>query len=114
MARVHVVEDTPEIALMAKFLLEAEDRHEVVTTTEEFERVLHAEAWEGIDVAIVDLMLPGVSGKEILLWLFEHRPEIRRVVMTASLPSAEEVMGLAQATLIKPFSLSDLTRAVEA
>lgn len=112
MARVRVVEDTPEIALLAKFLLEQSD-HDVLTTTGEFDRVFRDEVWEGIDVAIVDLMLPGVSGKEILLWLFEHRPDIRRVVMTASLPSAEEVMGLAEATLIKPFSLSDLIRAVE-
>ena len=112
MARIRVIEDTPEIAWLAKFHLEAE-HHTVITTTGEFERVLRDEAWNDIDVAVVDLMLPGINGKEILRWLSEHRPDIRRIAMTASLPSAEEVIGLAHETLIKPFSSSELARAVD-
>ena len=111
-ARIRVVEDTAELAFLTKYHLEQEG-HEVVTTTAEFERLLRPEPWQDVDVAIVDLMLPGVRGEEILGWLCEHAPEIRRIAFTASVVHAADVMGLAHRTLIKPASKDDLFDAVE-
>lgn len=80
--RVAIVEDSTEIAEMLRTLLEWEGM-EVVTFTADFAALLSEVPWEGIDVAVIDLMLPEVDGERILAYLADHRPGVRRVVLSA-------------------------------
>lgn len=68
--------------------------------------------WERVSVAIVDLMMSPVSGIEILAWLVEEHPSVRRIAWSA----AEDMLrrlpeGLAHAAVGKP-SLDTLIEAV--
>jgi DNA-binding response OmpR family regulator len=110
---VRIVEDTAAIAIwLADALsLQTEDV-QTVTTTGEFGRLLRPEPWEGIDAALVDVMLPEVSGIDILHYLAEHHPQVKTICMTASLPSASEATGLADRVLVKPFSMTELLTAL--
>lgn len=85
---------------------------QVETTTSDFESLLSPDPWDGIDVAVSDLMLGAISGQDILRYLREHHPHIRRIAMTAALVSAAEVTGLADQVLVKPFPSGDLIEAI--
>ncbi len=45
---------------------------------------IHPASWEGVTVAIVDLMLPDVGGRQVLEYLLEHFPHIHRITWSAS------------------------------
>ena len=110
---VRIVEDTAAIAIwLADALALHDEPVETVTTTAEFGRLLRPEPWEGVDVALVDVMLPEVSGIAIIQYLVAHHSHIRTICMTASLPSADEATGLADRVLVKPFSMTELLTAI--
>jgi DNA-binding response OmpR family regulator len=72
---------------------------------------------EDIDVVVLDMMLPGRSGVEILERLRLSKPEVPVIVLTALGEVEHRVAGLdAGATdyLVKPFSLSELAARVRA
>ncbi|WP_457632226.1 response regulator transcription factor [Oceanithermus desulfurans] len=115
MARILIVEDDREIAALAAAQLERAG-HAV--------RVVHdgeaglAEALEGgHDLLVLDVMLPGVSGFEIVERL-RRRPGYPRVLMlTARAEEVDRVLGLelgADDYLTKPFSLRELEARVRA
>lgn len=107
--RVHLVDDTPAIAEWLADALEIFTTNVVTkVTTSDFIQLLQPEPWEGVDVAVVDIMLPGVSGIDILTYLANDHPHIRRICMTASLPGGMEATGLAEHVLIKPFEVGKL------
>lgn len=69
------------------------------------------DAWEGVEVAIVDLRLtPDMTGFDILRWLCANEPHIRRVVSSGAVTWADsqalEQEGLADVVLPKGFSLN--------
>lgn len=111
--RVRIVEDTVPIATWLGEAVELNDSSiTAVTTTADFTELLEPEPWESIDVALVDVMLGGMSGIDIMRYLRNDHPNIRIVCMTASLPSAQEVTGMADRVLIKPFDVKDLLLAL--
>ncbi|HVF75502.1 MAG TPA: response regulator [Acidimicrobiales bacterium] len=109
--RVRIVEDTKALAHLLRLGLEDEG-HDVVTSTREFERLLTPAPWEDVDAALIDLYLPGIKGTDILRYLLDHHPEVKRVAMTASLSMADDAVGLARAVLVKPFRTADLVEAL--
>lgn len=111
--RVRIVEDNVDVAYMlgAALALDAPDL-DVAFTTTAFDQLLQPEPWEGVDVAVCDLMLPGVDGQTILRYLRDTKPTIRRVAMTAALAEGVHVTGLADQVLIKPFASADLLDAI--
>jgi DNA-binding NtrC family response regulator len=113
MTTVLVVEDTPEIAMFLEMQL-ASAGLDVRTHTHDFDVLLYPEPWEGIDVLLCDLMLPGVSGQQILAYAADVHPTIRRFAMTAAVNVVPEVHGLVETTFVKPFPTDDLMKALEA
>jgi DNA-binding response OmpR family regulator len=72
---------------------------------------------DGVDVVVLDLMLPGRSGLEILATLHSARPELPVIVLTARGEVEDRVAGLdggAVDYLVKPFSLAELSARIRA
>ena len=62
-----------------------------------------------IDFALVDVVLPGMSGPELVSWILERYPHIRVVCITGYTPLVtEEPCGRGVPIIFKPFSLKDL------
>jgi DNA-binding response OmpR family regulator len=108
---VLIVEDNEDICELLVDIL-GMNGVETRQITSHFEVCFAPETWDGVDVALVDLMLPVVPGTEVLAWLQSHFPQIKRIGMTAGLSAAGEVTGLASHLLLKPFSTETLLEAI--
>ena len=116
-ARVLVVEDERDIAALVAYHLTKEGYR--VRTAEGGAEALEAVASERPDLVLLDLMLPGFSGYEVLSEL-RRRPEwvdLPVVVLTARKDEADRVKGLelgADDYVTKPFSPRELVLRVGA
>jgi two-component system phosphate regulon response regulator PhoB len=115
--RILVVDDEPDItALVAYHLARAGYRVSTATTGPD---ALRAAREERPDIVVLDLMLPGVSGYEVLREL-RQRPETREVgviLLTSRREEADRIKGFslgADDYLTKPFSPQELTLRVAA
>jgi two-component system phosphate regulon response regulator PhoB len=115
--RVLVVDDEPDItALVAYHLAKAGYRVSTVTNGTD---ALKAAREERPDVVVLDLMLPGTSGYDVLSEL-RQRPETQDVgiiLLTARREETDRIRGLALGAddyLVKPFSPQELTLRVNA
>lgn len=76
-------------------------------------RALHAT----VDLVLLDLMLPGPSGFDILKAVREVRPTLPVIILTARGEEADRVQGLrlgGDDYVVKPFSVRELLARVEA
>jgi two-component system phosphate regulon response regulator PhoB len=115
--RILVVDDEPDItALVAYHLARAGYR---VSTATAGPDALRAAREERPDIVVLDLMLPGVSGYEVLREL-RQRPETREVgviLLTSRREETDRIKGFslgADDYLTKPFSPQELTLRVAA
>lgn len=72
---------------------------------------------ESFDMVVLDLMLPGLGGMELLAKLRVLKPELPVIVLTARAEIEDRVAGLdagAVDYLVKPFSLAELLARVRA
>lgn len=72
---------------------------------------------ESFDIVVLDLMLPGVGGLEVLAKLHDSKPQLPVIVLTARGEIEDRVAGLdagAVDYLVKPFSLAELLARVRA
>jgi DNA-binding response OmpR family regulator len=72
---------------------------------------------ESFDMVVLDLMLPGIAGMEVLAKLRDLKPELPVIVLTARGEIEDRVAGLdagAVDYLVKPFSLAELLARVRA
>lgn len=115
MDTVLIVEDDRAIAMgLAKNL-----RFEgyAVLTAEDGERGLQMAVDRKPDCIVLDLMLPGISGYEILKSLRRARILVPILVLTARDQEVDKVMGLelgADDYMTKPFAVSELLARVKA
>jgi two-component system phosphate regulon response regulator PhoB len=116
-AKVLVVEDERDIAALVAYHLTREGYR--VRTAEGGQEALQALAAERPDLVLLDLMLPGLSGYEVLAEL-RRRPDsvdLPVVVLTARRDEADRVKGLelgADDYVTKPFSPRELLARVQA
>jgi DNA-binding response OmpR family regulator len=114
-ARVLVVEDEPGIVDFVIRGLEAADfTVEVAFDGIEGERLALN---DGFDAIVLDLMLPGRSGMDILAAVRRARPSVPVIVLTARGEVEDRVAGLdagAVDYLVKPFSVAELVARVRA
>jgi DNA-binding response OmpR family regulator len=70
-----------------------------------------------VDLVVLDMMLPGRAGLEVLAELREAKPELPVIILTARDEVEDRVLGLdagAVDYLTKPFSLSELAARIRA
>src|SRR5947208_10437819 len=114
-ARVLVIEDEPGIVDFLRRGLEAEG-YAVESALDGLDGERRA-LGGGFDVVVLDLMLPGRSGLEVLASLRRARPALPVIVLTARGEVEDRVAGLdagAVDYLVKPFSLVELLARVRA
>ncbi len=113
--RVLIVEDERKLAQVLLSALEAE-HYEVVAASTGDEGFRRANA-ELFDLVVLDLMLPGRSGLEILQALRQRRIETPVLILTARDGVGDRVLGLdlgADDYLVKPFALPELLARIRA
>jgi len=113
--RVLVVEDERKLAQVVATALEGEHYDVVVAPTGE-DGFFRANA-EAFDLVVLDLMLPGRSGLEILQALRQRRIQTPVLVLTARDGVDDRVLGLdlgADDYLVKPFALPELLARIRA
>jgi DNA-binding response OmpR family regulator len=70
-----------------------------------------------VDIVLLDLILPGVLGLEILQQVRNARPTLPIIIMTAKGEEADRIKGLklgADDYVVKPFSIKELLARIEA
>jgi len=113
--RVLVVEDERKLAQVLSSALQAEHYDVVVAATGE-DGFYRANA-EQFDLVVLDLMLPGRSGLEILQTLRQRHVETPVLILTARDGVEDRVLGLdlgADDYLVKPFALPELLARIRA
>ena len=115
--RILVVDDEPDITALVAYHL-AKSGYRVSTATSGTEALKSARE-ERPDIVVLDLMLPGLSGYDVLAEL-RRRDETRDVgviLLTARRDEPDRIKGLtlgADDYLTKPFSPAELTLRVQA
>lgn len=95
--KVLVVDDQPVTARLFSIVIR-QGGHEAVEVTDKFEELLISAnpLWEGVDILLCDLRLPGISGIDIVDKARLYFPHIYRVIVTVSnpldIPSADLVL----------------------
>jgi len=115
MVRVLVVEDERKLAAVLASALEA-DHYDVVVAATGEDGFCRANA-EVFDLVVLDLMLPGRNGLEILQALRQRQIETPVLILTARDGVDDRVRGLdlgADDYLVKPFALPELLARIRA
>ena len=116
-SRAHVVliEDDPSIVVGLRMNLENEGYR--VSIADEGEAGLALARQPGVDLIILDVMLPTVNGFEILRLLRREGRTMPIIVLSARSTEIDKVMGLelgAEDYVAKPFGLAELLARVRA
>ena len=110
-----IVDDDTELREMLRHNLETQ--HYKVGSAENGEVALDKLAEGGYDLVLLDIMLPGDSGLEILRQMREMELKIPVIMLTARGNVEDRIMGLdlgADDYLPKPFSMSELLARIRA
>jgi DNA-binding response OmpR family regulator len=114
-ALILAIEDEPGIL---DFLARGLEAHGFqVSTALDGETGLEKALSEEVDLVVLDLMLPGRSGLEVLDVLHDRKPSLPVIVLTARAEVEQRVGGLdagAVDYLTKPFSMRELAARVRA
>ncbi|MGQ0616010.1 MAG: response regulator transcription factor [Acidimicrobiia bacterium] len=113
--KVVVVEDEVRIAAFLEQGLQAHGFN--VLVAHDGRRGLGLALGAGVDLVVLDLMLPELDGSEVLARLREQRPDLPVIVLTAKDAVADRVASLnagADDYLVKPFSFSELLARIHA
>ncbi len=114
--RIVLVDDSPGIGLVLTryFARAGHDCEHLLDALAALDRL---ESPPLPDVMLVDLMMPGMSGSELVLEL-QRRPELTKVpvvLLSGYAATGEELppQGSYRAVVVKPFELEELGRVVE-
>lgn len=115
MWRVLVLEDEEDIRdFIVINLKRAEFDVIEASTGEEALKIL---AKEDVDVAVLDVMLPGIDGFEVLKHIREKNKNIGVIMLTARGQETDKIDGLTMGAddyIVKPFSPAELVARIEA
>lgn len=114
MTRILAIDDEESITQFLKMGLEAEG-YEVITASEGMTGIQLTEKWKP-DVAIVDIMMPGMDGYEVCRSLKKYI-NCQVILLSAKGEVTDRVTGLnagADDYMVKPFSFEELIARVQA
>ena len=115
MAHLVLIEDEPGIAdFMERGLALAGYN---VQSASDGERGLQLALGDNVDLVVLDLMLPRMSGTEVLRRLADQRPGLPLIVVTARGELEDRVGGLKAGAvdyLVKPFAMDELEARIDA
>jgi len=115
-ARILIVDDEEAILAILTPMLER-GGHEVVSA-ESSDRALEILESDRVDIAIIDLVMPGKGGLTLIMEHLAARKDIGLVAMSGKLPvGSDSMLGLGNALRIgaflpKPFTMDDLQKAI--
>ena len=115
MAHILVVDDEPAIVIVVRERLEREGFRVRAAASGE-EALAHLEA-EPADLVVLDVMLPGIDGFEVLRQLRGAGDRVPVVVLTARDEDVDKIVGLelgADDYLVKPFNPRELSARIRA
>ena len=115
MAHIVVVEDEPAIRLGVVDVLRASGYE--VTEAADGDSGLEASLHRGVDLVLLDLLLPRRDGLAVLAEIRKIRPTLPVIILTARGTEDDRVRGLkmgADDYVVKPFSARELLARVEA
>ncbi len=113
--RILVVEDEPKVTEALKEGLE--DEHYEVAVAETGEEAFFRISTESFDVILLDLMLPGRDGLEVLRKIREQGITTSVLVLTARDTVEDRIAGLdsgADDYLVKPFAFAEVVARIRA
>ena len=113
MSRILVIDDEPSILRLVVAYLEPEG-YEVHTAADGPSGLKAARAFKP-DVVILDIMLPGMDGLELLA-LLRRESQVYVILLTAKTEETDKIIGLsvgADDYVTKPFSPRELTARVK-
>jgi DNA-binding response OmpR family regulator len=113
---VLVVDDDPTIRALVRAALEREEAYRVLEAREAAE-ALRMLRDSSVDIVILDIGLPHVSGLELLAQLRAVTPDPYVMLLTSAGSETDRVLGLmsgADDYIVKPFSIRELTARVMA
>jgi CheY-like chemotaxis protein len=114
MRRVLVLDDDPPAcALVARILREAD--YDVVMTTDPNRAVAHLDAGEQFDLALIDVVMPEMTGDQFASVFRRHHPDAPLLFVTGrsdELFAARGSLGPGEYCVSKPFSRDGLLDAV--
>jgi len=113
--KILIADDEANIRLLVRSTLEDEDMYQILEAADGQEALDQIRA-SGPEIVILDLMMPRVSGLDVLEELRKHPPKRQPVIVVLTAKVNEEQRALAAGAdefLRKPFSPLQLMDAVE-
>ena len=113
--RILLVDDDPGIVDVVSYSL-AREGYEV-ETADDGSKALAAAARQRLDLVVLDLMLPGISGEDVCRRLRAAGNTVPILMLTAKDAELDKVLGLelgADDYLTKPFSTAELLSRIRA
>ncbi|CAM2741454.1 response regulator transcription factor [Hathewaya histolytica] len=113
--KVLIIEDDNDINLLLGKILE-EENYEVTSAYTGIEGKLFTDV-EDFDLILLDLMLPGMSGEEIIEYIRKKERKMPILVISAKIDKATKLKVLkngADDFIIKPFDIDEVMARVEA
>lgn len=113
--KVLVIEDEPTLARLLSYNLTQEGYE--VTVCDNGSEGLHTGLQRSFDLIVLDIMLPGLNGFEILAKLRQNGSKTPVIILTARNAEEEVVQGLkhgADDYITKPFGVAELLARVSA
>ncbi|PYS28917.1 MAG: DNA-binding response regulator [Acidobacteria bacterium] len=113
--RVLVVEDERKVASFIKKGLQQEGY--ATDVVHDGDEAVHTAISFGYDLVVLDLMLPGRSGLDVLREIRQQRPRLPVLVLTAKGALEDRITGLdagADDYLAKPFAFAELSARIRA
>jgi two-component system cell cycle sensor histidine kinase/response regulator CckA len=115
-ATVLLVEDEPQVRSITAEILRASG-FSVLEAADGVEARERSERTRGpIDLLLVDLLLPGMSGPEVAEMVHRQRPDTKIVFITGhseDIVDRSRVASLGASVLAKPYRIEELTRRVK-
>ena len=115
MSRIMVAEDSEQIRMLLKDILEIENHHLVAEAADGVEAIEKFRAVMS-DLVLLDLAMPKKDGMSVLREIMKINPKAKVILITASgnLKAIQECVQAGASTyILKPFKIDELSIAIK-